>query len=239
MPQTIKISNNLYLVCAIIIGISIFIHSLQEFTYYRALRGIINLIFLLYLVQFLKIKPPMLISLFLILHAVASFLTLGYENPTIAAASMLVNAVSFVLLIFSVFPKVDFKKLSALILIIFFLLISINGYLLFAFVEMLKDLSYNSFHYLFIVISSITLILLSIFTLLYNYIEGSKASLQFTLFVFLLIFAEVFRAIAYYDFAYGNISVYLARILLVIALISLVKALLLGYGNTALENNNN
>jgi len=51
---------------------------------------------------------------------------------------------------------------------------------------------------------------------------NSKLSMSFTLLIFLIIFAEIFRGIAYYDLGHSTAFVYLARILLVLSLYTLV-----------------
>jgi hypothetical protein len=74
----------------------------------------------------------------------------------------------------------------------------------------------SSTHYLFMMLSAMNLVVVGFLALLYNYQYSSKNSLVFVLFIFLIIFSEVFRGIAYYDFAYGDIAVYTARVLLII-----------------------
>ncbi len=65
-----------------------------------------------------------------------------------------------------------------------------------------------------------TAVILSFFTLLYNHKYSSNTSAIFTLFIFLIFFSEIFRAIAYYNITYGEIGVFAARTLLIAGLIT-------------------
>ncbi len=101
--------------------------------------------------------------------------------------------------------------------IIFLLLISVNAYLLFELAAMIMDADGSNKTFVFLIVSSIGVVFMGMTTLLYNFTQSTAASLVFTVAVFALIFAEVFRAIGYYDFAYGNVAVYIARILLILS----------------------
>ena len=72
------------------------------------------------------------------------------------------------------------------------------------------------------VLSAFCGILLAFMALFYNHYFNSKLSMGFTLLVFLIIFAEIFRGIGYYDLAYSTLFVYLARIFLVLSVYTLV-----------------
>jgi predicted ferric reductase len=78
-------------------------------------------------------------------------------------------------------------------------------------------MTHSSLHYILMVLSTMTLFIAAFFALLYNHKYSSKGTLVFSIFIVLIVFAEVFRAIGYYNFAYGDVAVYIARILLIIA----------------------
>jgi hypothetical protein len=159
-----------------------------------------------------------LLSLFLLFYGVSSFATIWYENNVVATLAMGLNFIAYIFLIVAVLPKVHFKKMNTPLTIVFLLLVIINGYLLYEFIQMIKDFTLSKSHYLITLIGAMSLVLLGFLALLYNYIYSTKPTLIFTFFVMSIIFSEIFRATAYYEFAYGNIAVYTARALLLIGL---------------------
>ncbi|WP_147437283.1 hypothetical protein [Ulvibacter antarcticus] len=118
--------------------------------------------------------------------------------------------------------------MNTLLTVIFVVMVLIDGYLLYEFVQMIRELTLSSTHYVFTLISAMSFVFLGFLAILYNYIYSSKASLVFVLFVFTFIFAEVFRAIAYYDIAFGIASIHIARGLLLLSMCLLVHYCLLG-----------
>lgn len=105
---------------------------------------------------------------------------------------------------------------------IFLLLAGVNAFLLYQLIQMIREIGYNNTQYIAVLVSSVVFIFLCFMALLYNYTNGTKASLLFLVFLFLLIFSDVFRAIGYYDFAFGDAAVYVARLLLIIATACLI-----------------
>ena len=102
------------------------------------------------------------------------------------------------------------------LILIFVVLVLFNAILLYEFVAMMKSYAGSAMHYVFMLLGAMSLVVVGFLALLYNYQYSSKSSLILTLFVFLIIFSEVFRGIAYYDFAFGDLAVYVARILLIV-----------------------
>lgn len=209
---------------AVMFVASVIVHQQRDFLVYRGLRGVICVAFLIMMTVFSKRRPNAIIFGFLILYSISSFLTIWYENNILAISSMVANFLAYIVLIVGLIPKVSFRKMNLTLVILFALLVGLNGYLLYELVLMIKNFTQSNLHYLFILLGAMSLVIVAFFALLYNYIYSSKASLIFTLSIFTMIFNEVFRAIGYYDFAYGDISVYAARALLIIGL-----ALLLNY----------
>ncbi len=198
--------------------LSIFVHQTGDFQWYRAIRGLICFSYLFLLLYLKKSKANRILVFFLCLYGVSSFLTIWYEQPWLATLSMALNFVSFVVLIAALFPKVSFKKMNVFFIAIFTLLVLLNAYLLYEFVVMMRDFALGQLHYFLLLLGAMSLVVTGFMSLLYNHKFSSKATLVFTSFVFVLVFAEVFRAIAYYNFAYGDISVYVARALLLLGM---------------------
>lgn len=157
--------------------------------------------------------------LFLIFYGCSSMLTIGYENKWWATTAMLFNCIAYLFLLFPLYKKVNFQKMSFWLKIVFLLMMGINGYLLYTFITSLESLTHDIFHYGAIVLGAMELIILAFLALLYNYVISNKNSLVFIGFVFALIFGEVFRGLAYYDFGLGNTPVYLARALVIMTII--------------------
>lgn len=209
-----------------IIGVSIFFflisivsHQLDSFTIYRAIRGIVVLSCLLGLIIFFRKHLKWWMFLFLFLYGLSSLLTIWYENNLLAIIALGLNLIAILILIAGIVPQVDFRKMNWLFISVFVILILFCTYLLYEFVFMLKDYALSDFHFILMLLGAMSLAIAGFFTLLYNHLHSNKVTLLFTGFVFFIIFAEIFRAIGYYDFAYGDIAVYLARALLIGAMV--------------------
>lgn len=201
---------------------SVYFYQIGDPVMFRAMRGIICFAFLFVLYFFQKNRVNWIIVLFLILYGTSSFASIWYDENNIATLSMGLNFLAFLLLVGALSPKIHFKKMNLLFTSIFVILVLVNGYLLYLFVEMIRDFALNDLHYFLIFLGAMSLVFSGFCVLLYNHEYSTKASLILTLFIFVMIFAEVFRAIAIYDFAYGSASVHVARGLLILAISLLV-----------------
>ncbi len=213
-----KIFKRDYRICLlcltfIVLGVSIYVHQVESYLIYRGIRALVIFSALVYL---LIRKPNVLkpwMAIFLVLYGASSTLTIWYEHEYFATLSMLLNLLAFWAIILMLIPKVNIKKMNRGYTVLFVILILFNAYLLYEFVHMMKDEAFNNYHYLLMMFGAMSLAIAAFFALVFNHLHTSKLSIVFTIFVFLLIFAEIFRGIAYYDFAYGDIAVYIARFL--------------------------
>ena len=98
-------------------------------------------------------------------------------------------------------------------------MILLNGFLGYQFIIMFKEMTLSNIHFIFIVLNTFGIVLVSFLGLLYNHEYSTKSSLIFAGFILLLLFSEVFRGVAYYEIAYGDFSAHIARALLIISLI--------------------
>ncbi|MBX2827275.1 MAG: hypothetical protein KTR22_03900 [Flavobacteriaceae bacterium] len=203
--------------------VSIYIHTTDNFVLYRLIRGIIIFFFLGLLLYYQSSRWDKVLILFLLLYGSSSILTIWYENTTCATGSMVLSFLSYLVLIASLIPKVKFREMNALFLIAFIILVGVNAYLLYELILLIKDFALSKLHYSFILLGAMSLAVVGFLALMFNHRYSSKTTLMYTFFVFLLIFSEVFRAIGYYDIAYGDVSVYIARGLLIAALSMLLN----------------
>jgi len=210
-------------ISTILFSLGAYFHEINNFPLYRLIRGVIPISFLGLLLFYHGKKVYQPLIYFLFFYGLSSIATVWYEINSFAILSLIFNLLSFLVLIVSLLPKVDLKKLKGLFLIGFILMVLINGYLIFSLVKEIQDFSLSSLHFAFVVISTMALILSAFLVLLYNHTYSTKGSLYFSLFVFFIVFSEVFRALAYYNLAFGDIDVYIARILLIIAMCTLVQ----------------
>jgi len=201
---------------------SIYFYKQDSFVIFRGLRGIICFAFLALLYFYQRKSVNWVVAVFLLLYGGSSIATIWSDNINITNISMGLNFAAFMVLIGALSPKINFKKMNGFFASIFVVLILVNGFLLYMFVEMIRDFALNDFHYFLVFLGAMSLILSSLCCLLYNHEISSKTSLLFTLFVFVLVFAEIFRVIAFYEFAYGNFSVYIARTLVLLGISLLV-----------------
>jgi hypothetical protein len=86
----------------------------------------------------------------------------------------------------------------------------------------MKEMTINTTQYIFMLLCACCGILLGFLALFYNHYYNNPQSMAFTLLIFLIIFAEIFRGIGYYNLADGVLFVYLARIFLVLSLCVIV-----------------
>lgn len=211
-----------YIIVLIVLGslllaASVVAHLQEDYGTYRFLRGLISFSFLAVIIWYKKSKTNILLVLFLLCYGISSFATMAYEDKKIAMLSLMLNFVSLLFIIKALWPRASLKNLGVTLTVVFAALIVVNGYLFYQFITMLKDFAFGNLHYAAMILGAMALVVCSFLSLVYNHSSSSKASLVFTIFVFLIVFAEVFRAIAYYDFGFGNTSVYVARIIIILS----------------------
>lgn len=186
------------------------------------MRALIAFSALIYLGSVHGNMLPYWISLFLMFLGLSSAAALWYENPLMATVTIVLDFASIIVLIVYVFSKIKFKQIIKRLSFVFLAIVILNGYLLLQFIDLFKEMTLSYTHYVFVFLTAISIIFLGFLTLAYNHFFNSGSTFVFTGFVFLFIFAEVFRAFGYYDLAYSVAFVYLARILLVLAVCTLV-----------------
>jgi len=204
------------LLSAILFLLSVYFYSVDNFILYRGLRGVICFSFLFVLFFYKRSTVNWIVGTFLILYGSSSIAGIWYETSALANASLILNLCAFLVLIGALSPKISFKKLSIYFTAFSVILVLVNAYLLYIFVEMIRDFALGELHYFLVMIGSMCLVITGLLSFLYNHKFSTKVSLIFTLFVFVLVFAEVFRVIAYYNFAYENFSEYMSRALLLL-----------------------
>lgn len=223
MKRLLGKHNPLYFILAIVFfALSFYFFYKGELQLFRAMRGVICFSALGFLFFFRSKSISLSILLFLVFYGTSSFTTVWYENALVATLSMALNFIAFVFLILALWPKVSFRSMSRSLLLIFLVMILFNGYLLIEFVQMIRDFTLSKSHYLFMLLGAMAVVVTGFLSLLYNHRHGSRSSLLLVLFVFAIIFAEVFRGIAYYEFAYGNVAVHIARMLLIMGVLLVV-----------------
>jgi len=203
--------------------LSIAVHLFNNYFLFRLLRGIICYTTLVYLlIAHGKNIQKWLVG-FLFFFGASSFTTLWYENGTMASVSMILNFIAFLMLLLYVVPKFDLKEITKSFTLLFILMMIVNGYLIFKLLELMKEMTLNQTQYIFMILSAFCVVLLAFLTLFYNHFYNTAQSMTFTLLIFLIIFAEISRGIGYYNLGYSIAFVYLARVLLVLGLCTLVN----------------
>src|SRR5690606_6249400 len=217
-----KYKIRLGILAVFFIILSVTLHLFHNYFLFRLLRGIICYTTLVYLfIAHGKNIQKWLVG-FLFFYGASSITTVWYAYGTVASISMILNFIAFLMLLWYIVPKFNLKNLTKKFTLLFILMILVNGYLFFQLIELMKEMTLNYTQYLFMVLSAFCGLLLAFLSLFYNHFFNSKQSMSFTLIVFLIIFAEIFRGIAYYDLGHSAAFVYLARILLVLSLYTLV-----------------
>lgn len=239
MPEKVFFRNykiELAILAVFFILLSITVHLFHNFFLFRLLRGIICFSTLFYLFIAHRQNIQKWLVGFLFFYGASSITTAWYENGTMATLSMILNFVAFLMLLLYVVPKFSLRKISKTFTLLFILMVLVNGYLFLQLVELMKSMTLNYTQYIFMLLCASCGILLGFLALFYNHYESSRQSMAFTLLVYLIIFAEIFRGIAYYNLADGVAFVYLARIFFVFSLCVLVHFSFLGMKNTKILN---
>lgn len=204
------------------IVLSVIIHLFHNFFLYRLLRGIICYTALIYLLVAQRSHLQKWMAGFLFFYGASSVATVWYENAIMASVAMILNFVSFLMLLWYVVPKFKTENLTKAFSLLFVVMIIINGYLFFQLVELMRAMTLSGTQYIFMLLSACCGILLAFLALFHNHFYNTPQSMAFTLLIFLIIFAEIFRGIGYYDLGQSVIFIYLARIFLVLALCTAV-----------------
>tara|TARA_R110002072_G_scaffold131586_2_gene271302 strand:+ start:19897 stop:20616 length:720 start_codon:yes stop_codon:yes gene_type:complete len=216
-----SIAKNYKLILAsvglILLLASIGVHYFEEFKAYRFLRGFISIAFLCILIYYKQKQVNPLIATFLLIYATSSFATIWYENETMAVVALLLNFISFLFIVKALWKQASFKNLGVFLSIVFVVFIIVNAFMLYRFINMLKDFTVGNLQYAAMLLGAMVLVITGFLVLLYNHACNTKASLVFALAMFLFIFAEIFRALAYYDLGFGNLFVFIARGTLILA----------------------
>jgi len=167
---------------------------------------------------FQKRKINIFLLAFIFFYTASSFSTIWYENEYLATLSMGLNSLSFLSLIVYVIPKIKDIKIDFFVISSFTLIGLILSYLGYQFVFSFKEFTLSNLHYFFIILNVFFIVIITFLGILYNHKLSSKISLLFMGFVIALLFAEVFRGIAYYNLLNENISVHISRGLFIISM---------------------
>lgn len=235
MPEKVLFRNykmELGILAVFFILLSITVHFFHNFFLFRLLRGIICYTTLFYLFIAHRGNIQKWLVGFLFFYGASSITTVWYENGIMASMSMILNFIAFLMLLWYIVPKFSLKKITKTFTLLFILMVIINGYLFLQLVELMKEMTLNYTQYIFMILSAFSGILLGFLALFYNHYDNTPHSMAFTLLVFLIIFAEIFRGIGYYNLTDSVGFVYLARTFFVLSLCVLVHFSFLDLKNT-------
>jgi len=211
--------------------------DVSNFMAYRFMRGVVCFTYLTIILLFQKKESNPLLITFLALYGTSSLLTIWYENNVLATLAMGLNVLAFSSLVRAIAPKVNIFKFDWFHILSFIIMMLFNGFLGYQFIIMFKEFTLSNLHFTFIVLNTLGIVFVSYLGILFNHKYSSKNTLMFSGFVFLLLFTEVFRGIAYYDMAYGDFSAHIARALLIISLSFLTHYTFLAKKDKELLNN--
>lgn len=192
-------------------------YFMSEFLY-RFLRFLIPLSFLLLIFKQHGGRSHRFITAFLVLYTVSSIAAAWFEHPYWGSVSMLVNGLSFLLLSWGVVGRISWKNISWGVIGMVLIVLGINGTLTVEFLKMLQPMTYDQPQFVSICIMAAVLFILGLLIFVYNHQFNTKATLMFSGFGLVLIFAETFRGVGYYDLAFKQLSDVLGRLLTILSL---------------------
>lgn len=187
----------------------------EDFIIFRLLRSVSGFVFLILIIVFQKNIVSKYLLLFLTLYTLSSFLTVWYENIILATVSMGMNTFSFLMISFYLVIKIKNIKIDFFVIASFSLIFIFLSYLGYHFIDSFKEFVLSGLHLVFIISGVVLIVINTFLSIIYNDKYSTKNSLMFLGFQITLLFAEVFRAIAYYNIGYDYIAVYIARALLI------------------------
>ncbi|GAB5400527.1 MAG: hypothetical protein Aureis2KO_21120 [Aureisphaera sp.] len=198
----------------------------EDPTFYRITRVVICFVFLGLMIFYGKKQVNPLLALFLFFYGLSGLAIIWYEDHIFATVSMFLNFVAYAMFVKALLPKVSFKKMNFYFAGVSIILILVNVYILYKFVELIGEFTLSDSHYIFMLLFAMSFIATGFLTLLYNHTYSTKNSFVFTVAIYCIIFSEVLSAMAYY-FNMGSPVIYISRALLIVGAASLVHYVLL------------
>lgn len=211
------IKNHLVILIAIplvILGSSFLFHPNHDFVYFRGLRTLISLLFLV-CIAILHTRKNRLLKWHMFLYGASSFLTIWFEQEWMSVFAMLLNFGAWLVLILWIVPRLQFRKITGILLLTMIAVGIINGYLLYQFIQLLAASITSAYLMAAIILSTLTFFVLFVLIFIYNNESSTRASLTLVFAAIFLIFAEVLRGSGYYALIDEVNSQNLARVLLV------------------------
>ena len=186
--------------------------------YYRLLRFLIPLGFLLVVQISHGRGHHRVISVFLLLYTISSVFAAWFEHPYWGSFSMFINALGFLLLSWGISGRISWKNITWGVIAMVLVVLGINGTLTLEFLKMIQPLTLDHLQFISISVMATILFGLGLLIFLYNHQFNTKATLVFSGFGLILIFAETFRGVGYYDLAFKQLSDLLGRFLTILSL---------------------
>lgn len=217
------------------IGILVFFIAIFFYTFYDQPTARIVRVFigLLYFGFFLGLKSKnVLFYLLFIFSILTNVSTIFYEQNSFAVLSMFFNLAIILVFLKAIYMKIDFTKKHFIYVAILVFVLTINGYIMFEFMEKIRGLTLSVLHYSLLLSMAYGSLILCFFTLWFNHKYSNRYSILTFLFIFSLIFSEIFRGLWYYEIAFGNISLAISIGLLIIGYTISIKLFLI---NTPVE----
>lgn len=205
----------------LLIGLSIMLHPYEDYLQFRSIRVLVSFLFLLATLYLYGKNLSRWVYWHMFFYGLASIAAIFFENNLIAILTMVLNFISFVLLIIMLLRRIDFSMRNWLFYGALCLAILVHIWLLYYLMEMLYEVHKSITLLVSIVLSTIGSFSLTVFTFIYNHDRKSKSSLFLVTFIVLLVFSETFRGVGYYGLVDAVSGQYWARALLVLAYVFL------------------
>ena len=180
------------------------------------LRAIVSLAFLTVIIRVLHVRN-LFITGFCLVYSLSSFLTIWYEISVFTEISLLIDALSLWFLVKLTYRKIKYQHLSKLFITGLIVVVLVNVWLIYSFLEILYGILDSLSVILSISTISFSFFVVTILAFVRTNESSSSASIVFVFFLIFLMFADMFRGMGYYGFVDSVYGQYIARVLLVIA----------------------
>lgn len=218
----------LYATAVLFFLIGYLLWQLNYYTVYWSLRILASVVFMGWGLFLTSIKIPKLIISFFVVFILGAIFALQFDSYYPEMLYIILNIVSLLLLIIHLRGYLNYKKMSLLLIISFLIALILNGYFVFELIKIISSFTVSGFHHFLYIISGSSILILAFAALFYNHIISSKASMSFLIFSIFFIFYHVFLVMGHYKVGYDpTTTLFIARILLLLSFVNLVRYLVL------------
>ena len=184
----------------------------------RAIRLIPNLAAIIILIYSYKLNSNKYILGFLVLLLLSAIASFDYENMLLRRATIIFSFLAYLVLGFSILPKVGKLKTNWFLSVYFIIALLVAIYLFSQLLDISKAAFEGKIEYMLFMLNSIGFIFVIASAMLYIHHSPNKRAMLFLLIVMVFILSEMTRFALYYSDVYIDFFYYSCRFFYVLGL---------------------